>query len=243
MAAATSSSEKVPSSNDERPVEPKAASSTEPLRVEVAQEGVKNDGKKVAGGQAAEESPVAPELVEMGSLLDPNSAEAKDKLKKLQQELLLKVGLISSERLQWSIQATMIQSKWDETKALARLCELDRFMKQHPELFDDLTPEEFVKQAELGMTSYLPTRNSRGQLVILLHAEKLNDFVRHFNQTDMLRFSVYLMMKQMAETETQVNGVIILENLYNYPMMAVNKTNKNKQKHILFFSKINRNNK
>jgi len=70
------------------------------------------------------------------------------------------------------------------------------------------------------MNTYLPTPNDRGELVILLECEKLNDFVRLYTQTDMLRFSVFLMMRLMKDKETQINGVIIVENLRNYPMTA-----------------------
>ena len=41
-----------------------------------------------------------------------------------------------------------------------------------------LRVEEFLEQAELGLNSYLPTKNSRGELVLLLHAEKLSVFVQ-----------------------------------------------------------------
>jgi len=76
-----------------------------------------------------------------------------------------------------------------------------------------------MPQAELGVNTYLPTRNDRGELVVLLECEKLNAFVKNFNQTDMLRFSVFLMMR-LAQDRDMEKGVIILENLKDYPMTA-----------------------
>lgn len=73
------------------------------------------------------------------------------------------------------------------------------------------------------MTSHLPSRNDRGQLVLLIHGEAMSALAKKHTMKDMLRFSVFYMRELICEEETQVNGVIILENLKDYPMSALNK--------------------
>ena len=100
-----------------------------------------------------------------------------------------------------SRQASMRVAKWNTQKAIQRLSDLAAFQHKHARLFEGrwawssclsrtlhapldtamcpgLRVEEFLEQAELGLNSYLPTKNSRGELVLLLHAEKLSVFAQ-----------------------------------------------------------------
>lgn len=151
---------------------------------------------------------------------EPNDEDAAAAINELFSSLVTSLGAESAARVQWALPASIRQAKWDKGKALDRLISLSKFQDQFPQLFSNLTPEEFLPQAELGMNTYLPTRNNRGELVVLLECQKLNGFVKRFTQTDMMRFSTFLTARLMMDVETQVKGVIILENLKDYPMTA-----------------------
>lgn len=148
------------------------------------------------------------------SYVEPSTEEAAAAITALKEEVKI-------PELDWAVPAALRVAKWDTEKARLRMADLAAFRASHPQLFENLHASEFLPQAELGMNSYLPTRNSRGELVVLLECEKLNNFVdKKFTHTDMLRFSVFLMMRLMQDPQTQINGVILLENLENYPMFA-----------------------
>jgi len=150
----------------------------------------------------------------VSSYVEPSSEEAAAAIAALKTEVKI-------PELDWAVPAALRVAKWDMDKARLRMTDLASFRNAHPKLFENLQASEFLPQAELGMNSYLPARNTRGELVVLLECKKLNDFVdKKFTHTDMLRFSVFLMMRLMQDPDTQINGVIMLENLDNYPMFA-----------------------
>ena len=60
------------------------------------------------------------------------------------------------------------------------------------------------------------------RLVMLIDGPKLKDYAKSYTMKDMLRYSVFLMSLLLKDEETQVNGAIILENLDNYPIFALN---------------------
>ena len=110
------------------------------------------------------------------------------------------------------------------TRALQKMRDLSAFAARRPKLFVDAAPADFLGQAAIGMMSHLPTRTANGELVIVLHTEKLADYAAsEYSMSDMLRFSVFYMRRMMEDERTQVHGVIMLENLANYPMFAMNK--------------------
>lgn len=133
------------------------------------------------------------------------------------------VGAEEAERFEWALLATLRQAKWDQAKALDKMNALHKFSRKHAELFDNLTPDEFLGQAAIGVTSHLPTRNDRGELVLLVHGQAMSALARKHTMRDLLRYSVFYMRELMTDEQTQVNGVIIVENLKNYPMTALNK--------------------
>ena len=134
------------------------------------------------------------------------------------------LGAAEAERFLWAQKPTLRQCKWDTARALQKMRDLSAFAARRPELFADAAPADFLGQAALGMMSHLPTRTANGELVIVLHAEKLADYAAsEYTMSDMLRFSVFYMRRMMEDERTQVHGVIMLENLANYPMFAMNK--------------------
>ena len=58
--------------------------------------------------------------------------------------------------------------------------------------------------------------------MLLIDGVKLKDYAKAYTMTDMLRYSVFYMTLLLHDEETQVNGAIILENLDNYPIFALN---------------------
>lgn len=132
-------------------------------------------------------------------------------------------GAEEAARWEWALLATLRQCKWDEERAFESMNELSRFAAKRSALFQSLSAEEFLGQATIGMMSHLPTRNERGELVLLVNGEALSELAREHTMQDLLRFSVWYMSRLMRDEETQVNGVVIIENLRNYPMMALNR--------------------
>ena len=114
------------------------------------------------------------------------------------------------------------QSKWDVDKALERMKKLAAFAEKNAEYFDGQTPEEFVGQAKIGVISHLPTRTANGELVLLIDGPKLKEYAKAFSMRDMMRLSVFYMSHLLHDEATQVHGCIILENLENYPIFALN---------------------
>jgi hypothetical protein len=154
-----------------------------------------------------------------------NLKEPEDAAAVFEQARLEVVALIGEEeqkRFDWALLAMLRQAKWDKAAAVKKMCALSKYASKNSHLFVDSTADEFIVQAEIGMMSHLPVRNSRGELVLLLDGVKLTPYAKKFTMTDMLRFSVFYMSKLMVSEETQINGVIILENLHNYPMLALN---------------------
>ena len=138
----------------------------------------------------------------------------------------LVIELIGAEeqlRLEWALPAMLRQAKWDVDRAVKKMHALSVYFGKHPELFRDASAGEFIGQASVEMMSHLPARNSRGELVLLVDGEKLSPYAREYTLTDMLRFSVFYMSVIMRDEETQVNGVVIIENLENYPLTALSR--------------------
>jgi hypothetical protein len=132
------------------------------------------------------------------------------------------IGADLAAQLDWAMLATLRQSKWDLEKASGRMEKLAAFASKNSKYFDGQSPGEFLGQAQIGMTSHLPTRTSSGELVLLIDGVKLKDYAKAYTMTDMLRYSVFYMTLLLHDEETQVNGAIILENLDNYPIFALN---------------------
>jgi len=132
-------------------------------------------------------------------------------------------GSEEAGRWEWALLATLRQVKWEPDRAFEKIEQLSAFAAKRPELFASLTAQEFVGQATIGVMSHLPSRNDRGELVLLLNGEAMTELARAHSMQDMLRFSVFYMTHLMQDENTQVNGVIIVENLRNYPMMALNR--------------------
>jgi len=149
-------------------------------------------------------------------------ADAAAVLEQARSDAVDLIGQDEVKRFDWALLAMLRQAKWDRSAAVKKLCNLSRYAAKNPHLFVEATAGEFLGQAATGMMSHLPVRNSRGELVLLLDGEKLTPYAREFTMTDMLRFSVFYMSILMSSEETQINGVIILENLHNYPMLALN---------------------
>lgn len=133
------------------------------------------------------------------------------------------IGADEQRRFEWALLAMLRQTKWDVDRAVDKMVALSAYAAKNPHCFVDATATEFIGQASVGMMSHLPTTNSRGELVLLVDGEKLTPYAKDYNLTEMLRFSVFYMSVIMADEETQVNGVIIVENLQNYPMMALSR--------------------
>ena len=133
------------------------------------------------------------------------------------------IGTDEQRRFEWALPAMLRQAKWDVDRAVKRMAALSNYAGKHPELFRDASAGEFVGQASVGMMTHLPARNSRGELVLLIDGEKLTPYAKEYTLTDMLRFSVFYMSIIMRDEETQVNGVVIVENLENYPLTALSR--------------------
>ena len=132
------------------------------------------------------------------------------------------IGEEPAKRFEWALLATLRQSKWDVDKALERMKKLAAFAEKNAEYFDGQTPEEFVGQAKIGVISHLPTRTANGELVLLIDGPKLKEYAKAFSMRDMMRLSVFYMSHLLHDEATQVHGCIILENLENYPIFALN---------------------
>jgi hypothetical protein len=133
------------------------------------------------------------------------------------------IGVEEQQRFEWALPAMLRQAKWDVDRAVKKMHALSAYAGKHPELFQDASAGEFIGQAGVEMMSHLPARNSRGELVLLVDGEKLSPYAREYTLTDMLRFSVFYMSVIMRDEETQVNGVVIVENLENYPLTALSR--------------------
>lgn len=123
---------------------------------------------------------------------------------------------------EWAQLATLRQSKWDAEEALKRMAKLGEFARKSPQFFEGATHEELFGQAAIGMISHLPTRNANGELVMLIDGKRLTDYARQYEMRDMLRYSVFYMTLLLQDEETQIHGAVILENLEDYPIFALN---------------------
>lgn len=85
-------------------------------------------------------------------------------------------------------------AKGDVGKAVKRLKDLAAFIKANPLPFRSPEPAaaEVVGQAEVGLHCFLPDRNERGELVLLLRASALGQWNRRYSHTDGLRFTFFL---------------------------------------------------
>lgn len=149
-----------------------------------------------------------------------NSAEAEVKLSEVKNACVAVMGSEKFDELAWALMPMIRVSKWDVKKATDRMRKIAAFFEKRPELLIKMDAQEFMALSDVGMMSHLPTRNDRGELVLTLHAVKLGEIAKRFTYTDLLRFSVFYMRDLMQDEQTQINGVIILENLANYPMFA-----------------------
>ena len=149
------------------------------------------------------------------------ASEADAKTEALRAKSLDAIGPEALAQFEWALQPMMRGAKWDVEKAAGKMETLAKFAAKHPRLFEGLSPDAFLPLAEIGMMTPLPTRNNRGELVILLRMEKLDDFCRSFTMTDMLRFSVFYMGVMVKEEATQLHGVVMLEDLANMSMFAM----------------------
>mmetsp|Transcript_76716 Transcript_76716/g.152084 ORF Transcript_76716/g.152084 Transcript_76716/m.152084 type:complete len:275 (-) Transcript_76716:209-1033(-) len=155
-------------------------------------------------------------------LNEPNGAERAAALASFQVNVKEAVGEEAASSFQWALLAALRQSKWDSDQALKRIKKLTEFASKNEQYFKDLAPEEFLGQAKIGMTSHLPTRNANGELVMLINGKKIADYAKSYTMRDMLRYSVFYMTLLLQDEETQVNGAIILEDLHDYPIFALN---------------------
>ena len=155
-------------------------------------------------------------------LNEPSASEKETILAQFKARVVAATGDELAARFDWAMLACLRQSKWDSDKALERMNKLALFAQKNSQYFDGLQPDEFVGQAAIGMTSHLPTRTAKGELVMLIDGPKLKDYAKSYTMKDMLRYSVFLMSLLLKDEETQVNGAIILENLDNYPIFALN---------------------
>ena len=58
-------------------------------------------------------------------------------------------------------------------------------------LTDTVTERVPLGQAQVGMTSHLPTRTAKGELVLLIDGQRLKDYAKAYTMTGMLRYSVF----------------------------------------------------
>jgi hypothetical protein len=136
------------------------------------------------------------------------------------------IGAEEQQHFEWALLAMLRQAKWDIHQAAKKIYVLLAYAGRHPKLFQDASAGEFIRQAGVKMMSHLPARNSWGELVILVDGEKFSPYAREYTLTDMLRFSVFYMSVIMHDKETQaaqVSGVVIVENLENYPLTALSR--------------------
>ena len=132
------------------------------------------------------------------------------------------VGAEAVAPFEWALLATLRQSKWDGDVALARMKKLVEFAAKNAKYFDGAHADEFDSQCAIGMLGHLPTRNANGELVLLINGKRLTPYAKCYTLTDMLRFSVFYMTLLLKDEETQVNGAIILQDLEDYPLFALN---------------------
>ena len=155
-------------------------------------------------------------------LNEPSGAARAAALESFRARVHEAIGQEAAGRFGWALLAALRQSKWDAEQALKRVTRLADFASKHAAYFDGLTPEEFVGQAQIGMTSHLPTRNAKGELVMLINGKRIADYAKSYAMRDMLRYSVFYMTLLLQDEETQVHGAIILEDLHDYPIFALN---------------------
>jgi len=155
-------------------------------------------------------------------LNEPTGAERSAALASFQASVEEAVGAEAASRFGWALLAALRQSKWDGERALKKVKKLVGFAAANDQYFEGLAPEEFLDQAKIGMTSHLPTRNARGELVLLINGKKIADYAKSYALRDMLRFSVFYMTLLLQDEDTQVHGAIILEDLHDYPLFALN---------------------
>ena len=159
-------------------------------------------------------------------LNEPVGAARTEALANFEASVQQAIGDDTAGRFRWANLAALRQSKWDADQALKRVIKLSEFAAKNEQYFEDLAPEEFVGQAQIGMLSHLPTRNANGELVMLIHGMKITEYARSYTMSDMLRYSVFYMTLLLQDEETQVHGAIILEDLRDYPIFALNSMKK-----------------
>ena len=156
------------------------------------------------------------------ALNEPTGEARAAALAKFTDEVTDAVGAEAARQFEWAILATLRQSKWDGEGALRRMKALCEFARRHAEYFEAADAEQFRAIAAIGLTSHLPTRTAKNELVMLIDGQKLRAFATAYTMRDMLRYSVFYMSLLLADETTQVHGAIILENLQDYPIFALN---------------------
>lgn len=146
-------------------------------------------------------------------------------IQSLRQKIESDVGVQRMAAMEWALLGAIRQAKWDLDKAYAKMKKLSVFMDEHKGLFENQNPEVFRTIAKIGVSSKLPTRNNRGELVLLMHGEAMTELAQKCTMDDLLRFSTWNTIQTLSGTEgeqTSINGCILIENLENYPMTALN---------------------
>ena len=157
-------------------------------------------------------------VVAAADLNEPNGAARAAVLDNFTASVKEAIGEEAAKSFEWAQLAALRQAKWDAEQALKRMKRLADFAAANAQYFEGLKPDEFIGQAAIGMTSHLPTRNSNGELVMLINGKMIAEYTMH----DMMRYSTFYMTLLLQDEETQVHGAIILEDLHEYPIFALN---------------------
>ena len=156
------------------------------------------------------------------ALNEPTGEAREVALAKFTDDVTAAVGAEAVRQFEWAVLATLRQCKWDGESALKRMKALCEFAQRHAEYFEASDASQFRAIAAIGLTSHLPTRTSKNELVMLIDGQKLKAFAKAYTMRDMLAYSVFYMSHLLADETTQVHGAIILENLQDYPIFALN---------------------
>ena len=156
------------------------------------------------------------------ALNEPAESEQAAAVSKFAAEVLEAIGSEAAEQLQWAQLPTLRQCKWDAASALKKMKKLAEFRSKNTQYFDGATASEFRGQAALGMMSHLPTRTARYELVLLVDGQKLKPYAKSYSIQEMMRYSCFYMPLLLEDEMTQIHGAIILENLEDYPIFALN---------------------
>ncbi|XP_071940966.1 retinaldehyde-binding protein 1-like [Antedon mediterranea] len=106
--------------------------------------------------------------------------------------------------------------KWNVDRAYALLKGYASFRLKYPELFEDLTDETIKGTLEAGYPSVLPHRDRYGRVVLAFKIEHWDPVLTPFDE--ILRGFVYILENLLKSQETQVNGLVLFENFYNYSL-------------------------